>query len=150
MDTHQKHNHTNNAQDEPKITQPQPILKRRRVTSQLPSPHPHPQIRHSTTNLFANNCSHNHRNHLQAILLRVEPKQLGEQLRNLDRHHDARPQERHGVGDGGDHDVRVRRVRQGLDKVVEGDGGRVDAAEGHVLLLEGALFHRGGGAADVA
>lgn len=134
---HQKDNQARDAQSVPEVTQPQTVLGLWVAAIKLAAPHVHPQVRHASTNLLADNCADNDSNHLQAVLLGVEAEQLGEELRDLDRHHDARPQEFHGVGTRGDHDARVRSVGERLDKVVEGEWGLVDATKRHVLLLEG-------------
>lgn len=147
---YQEDHETDDAERISKVTQPQAELGLG-VATQFSAFHVHPQVRHTSTNLLANDGADNDGDHLQTILLRVEAEQLGEELRDLDRDHDARPQEFHCVGDCGENDAWVRDVCEGLDEIVKGEGGRVDAAEGHVLLLEGGLlglrgvFDDGGG-----
>lgn len=131
-----------------KVTQPEAVLGLRVAPIQLAAPHIHPRVRHAPADLLADDSADDDGDHLQAILLRIEPEELGEELRDLDRDHDARPHELHRVSASGNHDTWVRSMREGLDKVVEGQRGRIDAAEVQVLLLEGrrlGLVGGGGG-----
>lgn len=153
VELHQEDDKTNDAKCKAEVAQPQTVLWPGAVATQLAPAHGHPQIRHAATNLLANDGAHNDSDHLQAVLLRIEAEQLGEELRDFDGDHDARPQEFHGVGDGGEDDARVSGVRERLDKVIKGDWCRVDASETGVHLLEVGLVLFAFGldaAADVA
>lgn len=151
--THQEHHDADDAEHEAKVAQPEAELGLRGAPAEPPAPHRHPQVRHAPADLLADDGADDDGDHLQAVLLRVEAEELGEQLRDLDGDHDARPEELHGVRHGGDRDAGVRGVREGLDEVVPRQGRLVDAAEARVLPLEAglALLRLGGlGAADVA
>lgn len=71
-------------------------------------------------------------------MLGVEAELLGEDLRDLDGKGDTTPEEDHGVGTGWDEHAGLDDVGQGLDKVPQTKGGRVDAAE-----LEDAILDAG-------
>lgn len=137
--THQEHHDADDAQHEAEVAQPEAELGLRAAPAEPAAAHRHPQVRHAAADLLADDGPHDHGDHLQAVLLRVEAEELREQLRDLHGDHDARPEELHRVRDGGDHHAGVRGVRQGLDEVVQRQGRLVDAAEARVLLLEAGL-----------
>lgn len=60
-----------------------------------------------------------------------------EQLGHLDRVHDGREEEDHGVGGRGNEDGNVSDEGQGMVKLGEFEGGRVDASNAEILMLEG-------------
>lgn len=96
----------------------------------------HPGIGQDATELLADDRTDDEAEELETELLLIEVEFLAEQLGQLDGDEDAAEEEGHGVGDGGEEDAELAAEEEGLDELVGANGGRIDATELEVLLLE--------------
>lgn len=96
----------------------------------------HPEIRQSTTYLFANNRANNGAEKLQAQLLSVEMELLPEQLGNFDRDHNAAEEENHGICDGRNDNTSAFHEEKRLNKFRQLQRSWVNALKVEVLLLK--------------
>lgn len=139
LQTNVEDDEANHGKHETTVTKPKPVF-RSRVASNLLSALVHPQITDSASKLFANNETDHNTKELEAELLGVETKLGEEKLRNLDGEKNAAEAEDHRVGDCGDPNRSVAEKEKRLNKLDRLEGGRVNALEVEVLLLESGDF----------
>ena len=134
---HTKHNQAHHSEQEPRIRQPQPILRRRRATSTAGLRTDEP-VAERAGQLLADNGADDDAEELQADLLRVEGELGQEELGDLDGDEDGGEAEDDAVRDRGHEDGGVAGEEEGFDEFDGAEGRWVDAAaDGEVFLLEG-------------
>lgn len=139
LQTNVEDDEANHGKHETTVTKPKPVF-RSRVASNLLSALVHPQITDPASELFANDETDHDTKELEAELLGVETKLGEEKLRDLDGEKNAAEAEDHRVGDCGDPDRSVAEKEKRLNELNRLEGGRVDALEVEVLLLESGDF----------
>lgn len=135
LEAHAEDDQADHGEHEADVAEPQSVFGRWAAAEFLRAL-VHPEIADSSADLFADDKTNQDAQKLEAQLLRVELEFGKEKLRNLDSEEHAAEAEDDGVGDGGNPDGGVTEKEERLDELEWLEGGRVDALEVEVLLLE--------------